>query len=67
MTEQPTSPYLTAPEVAERYRTTIAVIRYWRHTGYGPMGVRVGQRVLYPHSEVERFDRELRERAGAVA
>jgi hypothetical protein len=50
---------LTLLEVAERYRTTEAVVRYWRHLGYGPKGVRIGRRVLYPLSEVERFDKEM--------
>ena len=51
--------YLTLAEVAERYRTTPATVRYWRHCGRGPRGVRIGTRVLYPLSEIERFDREL--------
>lgn len=58
--------YLTTAEVADRYRTSPSVIRYWRHSGAGPKGVLVGKRVLYPRAEVERFDRELRERAGAA-
>jgi hypothetical protein len=40
--------YLTLVEVAERYRTTPATVRYWRHCGRGPRGVRIGTRVLYP-------------------
>ena len=55
--------YLTLPEVAEHYRTNEGTIRYWRHIGYGPKGVKVGTRVLYPQAEVERFDRELRKLA----
>jgi hypothetical protein len=58
--------YLTLPEVAERYRTPEATVRYWRHIGYGPKGVKVGTRVLYPRAEIERFDRELRAQAAAV-
>jgi hypothetical protein len=60
--KQVSQEYLTLREIAERYRTTEAVVRYWRHTGYGPKGVKVGARVLYPIAEVQRFDRELRER-----
>jgi hypothetical protein len=52
--------YLTTDEVAEHYRTAPATIRYWRHVGYGPRGVRVGRRVLYPSAELSRFDTELR-------
>jgi hypothetical protein len=57
--------YLTPPELAERFRTTVAVVRYWRHQGYGPKGIKVGARVLYPVAEVERFERELQPPAGA--
>jgi predicted DNA-binding transcriptional regulator AlpA len=55
--------YLTLPEVAARYRTSEAVIRYWRHCGHGPRAIKIGRRVLYPRAEVERFERELLERA----
>jgi hypothetical protein len=69
MTE-PAAEYLTLPEVAEHYRTTEGTIRWWRHTGYGPKGVKLGaargSRVLYPRAEVERFDRQLAQQAGAA-
>ena len=65
MTE-PSFPYLTLPEIAERYRTTEATVRYWRHIGFGPKGIKMGTRVLYPRAEVERFDRELRMQTEAV-
>ncbi len=52
--------YLLTQEVAERYRTTPGTVRYWRSKGYGPRGVRVGKRTLYPLSEVLRFDAEQR-------
>ncbi len=51
--------YSTTEEVAERYRKSPATIRYWRHIGYGPLGVKAGTRVLYARTEIERFDREL--------
>lgn len=53
--------YLTTAEVAERYRTADATVRYWRMTGYGPKGVKVGRRVLYAMDEIVRFDRALAE------
>lgn len=59
--------YLTLPEVAEHYRTTEATVRYWRQTGYGPKGVKIGTRVLYPRAEIERFDRQLAVQAGVPA
>jgi hypothetical protein len=30
---------LTTEEVAERFRTSPATVRYWRHIGSGPAGV----------------------------
>ena len=51
--------YLTLPEVAAYYRTTPGTVRYWRHCGEGPRGVKVGTRVLYPRAEIVRYDREL--------
>jgi predicted DNA-binding transcriptional regulator AlpA len=66
MTER-ASEYLTLPEVAKHYRTTEGTVRYWRHTGYGPKGVKIGTRVLYPRAEIERFDAELRARSRVPA
>ncbi|MBL3670193.1 helix-turn-helix domain-containing protein [Streptomyces sp. M2CJ-2] len=51
--------YLTTEDVAARYRTAPSTIRYWRHIGSGPRGIKVGRRVLYSLAELERFEREL--------
>ena len=59
--------YLTLTEVARHYRTTEATVRYWRHIGAGPRGVKLGTRVLYPRAEVERFDRQLAAQGAAVS
>lgn len=58
--------YLTTTEVAERYRTAAGTVRYWRHIGYGPKGVKVGRRVLYAETELERFDAQLKTGADAA-
>jgi excisionase family DNA binding protein len=50
--------YLTTEEVAERFRTHASTVRYWRHVGRGPQGMRVGRRVLYAEAEVARWERE---------
>ena len=50
---------LTTNEVAELYRTSPGPVRYWRHSGYGPTGRKVGRRVLYERSEVEAFWNDL--------
>lgn len=57
--------YQTTDEVARRYRTTPGTVRYWRHVGYGPKGVRVGRRVLYSAAELARFDDWLAAKAAS--
>jgi hypothetical protein len=59
--------YRTTTEVAKYYRTADATVRYWRHVGKGPRGVKVGRRVLYPTNEIERYDAELMQEAGHAA
>jgi predicted DNA-binding transcriptional regulator AlpA len=46
---------LTTEEVAERFRTSPSTVRYWRHIGIGPAGIRVGRRVLYDEAECDRW------------
>lgn len=46
----------TTADVAKRYRTSPGTVRYWRHVGYGPRGVKNGRRVLYSETELTRFD-----------
>lgn len=55
---------LTTKEFAAIVRAPESTVRYWRMIGYGPSGMRVGRRVLYPRVEVERWLRALR---GATA
>lgn len=51
--------HLTTEELAERFRTSENTVRYWQHIGYGPKGIKVGRRRLYPLDEVEHFEAEL--------
>jgi len=46
---------LTITEVAELMRTPVATLRYWRHCGIGPKGIRVGRRVLYRALDVRAW------------
>jgi hypothetical protein len=50
--------FFRTEEIAERYRTSDSTVRYWRMTGYGPRGIRIGRQVLYPADEVARFEAE---------
>ncbi|MGW0933625.1 helix-turn-helix transcriptional regulator [Streptomyces sp. NPDC002666] len=54
-------PFLTTEEVAARYRTSTTTVSWWRRNQYGPKGIKVGRRVLYPQAEIERFERSLAE------
>jgi hypothetical protein len=64
MDEQPV--WRTNKDVADHYRTNVGTVRHWRLIGYGPKGTKVGARVLYPQAEIDRFDRELAERAATA-
>jgi hypothetical protein len=56
---QAPSGYYTVDEAAEHYRTSPETMRYWRHLGKGPLAVKPGTQLLYPVSEIERYDAEL--------
>ncbi|MGJ6961147.1 helix-turn-helix transcriptional regulator [Streptosporangium sp. G11] len=49
-------PFSTTAEVAARYRTSPSTVRYWRHAGIGPHGVKIGTKVLYRESELIRWE-----------
>jgi len=53
---------MTTAEVAKQLRTTDSTVRYWRHRGTGPTGVRVGRRVLYAESDVLAWLESLKAR-----
>lgn len=51
--------FLTTEEVAARYRTSPATVRWWRQVGnYGPKGLKIGRRVLYSLASCEEFERQ---------
>ena len=51
--------YLTAEEVAERYRGAVSVgtLRNWRAMRVGPAFVKIGKAVLYPVDQLEAWDK----------
>ena len=49
---------LTMAEVAERLRTPLQTLRWWRHCGRGPAGFKLGRRVVFRESEVEAWIQE---------
>jgi DNA-binding transcriptional MerR regulator len=56
--------FFTITEMAELCRTNVATVRHWRKIGFGPRGVRVGRRVLYPRPAVLAWFQELARQAG---
>ena len=54
---------LTLDEVADRLRTPVNTLRYWRQTGKGPAGIKVGRRVLYASVDVETWLEQQRSAA----
>ncbi len=56
------SKFLTAEEVAERYRGGVSVgtLRNWRAMKIGPSFVKVGKAILYPIDELEAWDQTNR-------
>ncbi|MGN6600696.1 MAG: helix-turn-helix transcriptional regulator [Actinomycetes bacterium] len=58
------SALLTTEETAERLRTPAGTLRYWRHIGYGPKGIKVGKRVLYKQDDVDAWLESLGALAG---
>ncbi|MDP9459114.1 MAG: helix-turn-helix domain-containing protein [Actinomycetota bacterium] len=52
---------LTLAEVAAVLRTPVATLRYWRHLGIGPDGLRLGRRVVYRREDVNRWLAEQRQ------
>ncbi|MDQ1734598.1 MAG: hypothetical protein QOH56_849 [Pseudonocardiales bacterium] len=67
MTRPKDDPILTVPEVADRLRTTAGTMRYWRHVGRGPQSFKLGRRVVYYQSVVEKYiaDQEAATRSHA--
>lgn len=57
----------TTADVAKRYRTSPGTVRYWRHIGYGPRGVKNGRKVLYSDAELTRFDAWLMTQAAGAS
>lgn len=57
------------PAVEELTGVNAATLRYWRHAGIGPASFKLGRRVVYRRSEVERWitEQEKATRRGGAA
>ncbi|MGO9430308.1 helix-turn-helix transcriptional regulator [Rhodoblastus sp.] len=51
--------YLTLEEVITRYRGQVSesTLRNWRAMRIGPSFIKIGKAVLYPASELDRWDK----------
>lgn len=57
---------LTQDEVAEMCRTTPAVLKHWRRTGKGPLGLRLSKGYVYAEEDVREWLEEQRSAARAA-
>ncbi len=46
---------LTLEEAAERLRTPVSTLRFWRYQSTGPKSARIGRRVLYRESDISAW------------
>lgn len=51
--------WLSTTDVADRYGVPAETVRYWRHRGYGPVGVRLGNHVRYRAADWDAFVEQL--------
>ena len=58
MSEQSVPKFLTAKELSARWLGQVAerTIQNWRHTGDGPPFKKIGGKVLYALSDIERWE-----------
>lgn len=54
---------LTQDEVAEMCRTTPAVLKHWRRSGKGPLGLRLSKGYVYAEEDVQEWLEEQRRAA----
>jgi len=47
--------YLVTKRVSEEYGIPESTLRYYRHCSTGPASFRLGRRVVYRRSEIERW------------
>lgn len=49
-------PHLLEHELARRWRLSVRTLQRWRHAGSGPAYLRLGRRIAYRLSDVDRFE-----------
>lgn len=51
--------YLTAEELAYRFRVPLRTVYAWRQTHYGPVPLKIGKHLRYPLDAVTEFEHSL--------
>lgn len=61
--------YLTPQDLAERYRNTVTTktLANWRSSGTGPPFTKVGGKVLYALTDLQRWEKEQKTAAPRAA
>ena len=62
-----TDQLLTVNEVAALLRAPVATVRWWSHKGSGPDSFKIGRRVMYRQSDVDRWVEAQRRPGGTAA
>ncbi|MFI3241202.1 MAG: helix-turn-helix domain-containing protein [Alphaproteobacteria bacterium] len=57
MNIQEKSTRLTEQELVNYWKISVHTLRKWRSTGYGPIYIKVGGRILYRREDVEEFEK----------
>lgn len=65
--EEPVDELMTTEEFSAAARAPVSTIRYWRAQGIGPVGFKVGKRVLYRARDVQAWLDERRRAAARKA
>ena len=50
--------YLTAKELAHRWRLPLGTLSNWRYMRRGPDFIKISSRVIYPLETIEAYERE---------
>jgi predicted site-specific integrase-resolvase len=50
--------YMTPEQVADRYQISPDSLKEWRYKGVGPKYLRIGKRVRYRVTDLERWEKE---------
>lgn len=62
-----TDDLLTIDEVSTLLRVPVATLRWWGHKGIGPDRFKIGRRVMYRQSDIDKWVESQRRPGGSAA